>query len=127
MGGTVASLQAAWTARDPAQPLLTWYDDATGERIELSGASLGKWVAKTANLIVDGCGLGPGDRAAGRLPPHWQTAAVLLGCWAAGLEVLSDPGGDVAFSAAPPGPDSAAPDRFVLGFAPMGMPMRSGI
>src|SRR6266536_5713875 len=72
---------------DPTRPLLTFYDDATGERTELSGATLANWVAKTANLLVDGCGLGPGDRAAVLLPPHWQTAAVLLGCWSAGLVV----------------------------------------
>src|SRR5689334_14922576 len=125
MGETVASRQAAWLARDPARPLLTWYDDATGERIELSGLSLGNWVSKTANLIVDGCGLGPGDRAEVRLPPHWQTAAVLLGCWAAGLEVVSS-GGDIAFASADD-LASTAPDRFVLGFAPMGMPMRDGV
>src|SRR5215468_371295 len=70
-------------ATDPAQPLITWYDDATGDRAELSGATLANWVAKTANLLVDGGGLGPGDRAAVLLPPHWQTAAVLLGCWSA--------------------------------------------
>ena len=35
-------------------------------------------------------GPGPGDRAAVLLPPHWQTAAVLLGCWAAGLAVDLD-------------------------------------
>ena len=45
------------------------------------------WVAKTANMIVDDCGLGAGNRAAVGLPPHWQTAAVLLGCWTAGLAV----------------------------------------
>src|SRR6266516_2737074 len=86
-GDTVASLHAGATARDPARPLLTWYDDATGERLDLSGATLDNWVAKTANLLVDGCGLGPGDRATVALPPHWQTAAVLLGCWSAGVAV----------------------------------------
>ena len=74
--------------RDPTRPLLTWYDDATGERTELSGATLANWVAKTANLLVDGIGLGPGDRAGVSLPPHWQTAGVLLGCWSAGVEVV---------------------------------------
>ena len=54
----------ARSRRDPTRPLLTWYDDATGERTELSGATLANWVAKTANLLVDGLGLGPGDRAA---------------------------------------------------------------
>src|SRR2546430_5289281 len=84
---TVGQLLAAAVAADPTRPLLTWYDDGTGERTELSGATLANWVAKTANLLVDGVGLDPGDRAAALLPPHWQTAAVLLGCWAGGVDV----------------------------------------
>src|SRR4051795_3675269 len=59
--------------------LLTYYDDATGERTALTAAELGGWAAATSALLVHGCGLVPGSRAAIRLPPHWQTAAVLLG------------------------------------------------
>src|SRR3954454_11291772 len=71
--------------RDPTTPLLTWYDDATGDRTELSGATLDNWVSKTANLLVDGLGLGSGDTAAVLLPPHWQTAAIVLGVSSADL------------------------------------------
>ncbi len=96
---TVVHAFAAVVALDPTRPLMTFYDDATGERVELSGATLANWVAKTANLLVDGAGLGPGQVAAVRLPPHWQTAAILLGCWSAGLAVdLAGSGiADVAF------------------------------
>jgi uncharacterized protein (TIGR03089 family) len=69
------------------RPLITYYDDATGERTELSAAELARWASRTARLLGDGCGLGAGDRAAVLLPPHWQTAAVLLGAWSAGLMV----------------------------------------
>jgi len=117
---TAASLLGYATAADPAQPLLTWYDDGTGERVELSGLTLANWVSKTANLLVDGCGLGPFDEATVSLPPHWQTAAVLLGCWTAGLSVSPD--GAVIFAASPV--ESAATDRFLLGLAPMGLPIR---
>src|SRR5215475_15146252 len=86
-GETVGGWFTAMIQRDPARPVLTFYDDATGERTELSGTTLDNWVAKTANLLVDGCGLGPGDRAAVLLPPHWQTAAILLGAWAAGARL----------------------------------------
>jgi uncharacterized protein (TIGR03089 family) len=120
-GDTIASLHAGATARDPTRPLLTWYDDATGERLDLSGLTLDNWVAKTANLLVDGCGLGPGDRAEVALAPHWQSAAILLGCWSAGL-VVTPSDGDVAFAAV--GGSSRAPDRYALGFAPMGLPLR---
>jgi uncharacterized protein (TIGR03089 family) len=113
-------------AADPTRPLLTWYDDATGERTELSGATLDNWVAKTANLLVDGCGSGTGDRAAVLLPPHWQTAAVLLGCWAAGLSVVAAGPAEVVFAAADRVADAPdAPDRFVLGLLPMAQPLRA--
>ncbi|MDG4765663.1 TIGR03089 family protein [Solwaraspora sp. WMMD406] len=68
-------------------PLLTYYDDATGERTELSATALGAWAARTAALLGDGCGLAAGDRAAVLLPPHWQSAAVLLGTWSIGVSV----------------------------------------
>jgi uncharacterized protein (TIGR03089 family) len=92
MMDSIPQVFAATVRHDPTHPLLTWYDDATGDRTELSGATLDNWVAKTANLLIDDAGLGPGDAVAVLLPPHWQTAAVLLGCWAAGLAV--DHGGD---------------------------------
>jgi len=72
---------------DSAAPLLTYCDDTTGERTVLSPADLGAWTARTANLLVDVCGLGPGSRAAVLLPPHWQTAAVVLGAWSVGVSV----------------------------------------
>ncbi|GAC69754.1 TIGR03089 family protein [Gordonia soli] len=72
---------------DWSQPLLTFYDDATGERTELSAATLGNWAAKTANLIVDEVGLVPGDEVLVDLPEHWQTAAILLGAWWSGAHV----------------------------------------
>ncbi|MBF6174589.1 TIGR03089 family protein [Nocardia blacklockiae] len=75
-------------ARDPAGPRITYYDDATGARIELSALTLANWAAKTANLIRDEFGITPGGRVAVLLPAHWQTAAVLLGCWWAGAEVV---------------------------------------
>ncbi|WP_406265208.1 TIGR03089 family protein [Nocardia sp. NBC_00881] len=80
--------------REPAGPRVTYYDDATGARIELSGLTLANWAAKTANLIRDEFGLSPGARVAVLLPAHWQTAAVLLGCWWAGTEVVLCPDED---------------------------------
>jgi uncharacterized protein (TIGR03089 family) len=127
---------ATAAVEDPARPLLTWYDDATGDRTELSGATLDNWVSKTANLLVDGLGLGPGDRAGVLLPPHWQTAAVLLGGWAAGIEVVGvstqatdeKVSVDVIFASADRVNDAekwGTSERFVLGLAPMALPMRT--
>ncbi|MYR06143.1 TIGR03089 family protein [Gordonia sp. SID5947] len=72
---------------DWSQPLLTYYDHASGERTELSGATLGNWAAKSANFFVDELGLGPDDEILVDLPEHWQTAAILLGAWWAGTHV----------------------------------------
>lgn len=88
---------------DPVGPRITYYDDDTGERIELSGATLANWAAKTGNLLRDELGTGPGSRIAVLLPAHWQTAAVLFGAWWIGAEVLlGDPGtaADVALCTA---------------------------
>lgn len=80
---------------DPVGPRITYYDDAAGERIELSAVTLANWAAKTANLLRDELGAGPGSRIAVLLPAHWQTAAVLLGIWWIGAEaVLGADGGD---------------------------------
>lgn len=73
------------------RPLLTYCDDATGERTEITAAELGGWAARTAGLLREGCGLDAGARAAVLLPPHWQTAAVLLGAWSIGVEVSFRP------------------------------------
>jgi uncharacterized protein (TIGR03089 family) len=82
---------------DPVGPRITYYDDATGERIELSAATLANWAAKTGNLLRDELGAGPASRVAVLLPAHWQTAAVLFGVWWIGADVLlGDLAGDDA-------------------------------
>jgi uncharacterized protein (TIGR03089 family) len=73
---------------DPVGPRITYYDDATGERIELSAATLANWAAKTGNLLRDELGAGPASRVAILLPAHWQTAAVLFGVWWIGAEAV---------------------------------------
>ncbi len=79
---------------DPVGPRITYYDDATGERIELSGVTLANWAAKTGNLLRDELGGGAGSRVAVLLPAHWQTAAVLFGVWWIGADVVLDPAAD---------------------------------
>lgn len=77
---------------DPVGPRITYYDDGTGERIELSGVTLANWAAKTGNLLRDELGAGPDSRVAILLPAHWQTAAVLFGVWWIGAEAVLDTG-----------------------------------
>ncbi|MFB4313346.1 TIGR03089 family protein [Actinomadura sp. 21ATH] len=83
-----AELLRRRVADDPSRPLVTFYDDATGERVELSARTFDNWVSKTANLLVDGLAAEPGTRVVLALPPHWQSAAWLMACWAAGLEAV---------------------------------------
>ena len=74
-----------------ARPLITYYDDATGERVELSATTAANWAAKAANLLRDECDVEPGTALAVLLPAHWQTATVLLAAWWCGAEVVAEP------------------------------------
>jgi uncharacterized protein (TIGR03089 family) len=123
---TIGAMLAATIAIDPTRPQLTYYDDATDDRTECSGATLANWVAKTANMIVDDCGLGVGQRACVGLPPHWQTAAVLLGCWTVGLAVETTPQpADVAFVYVDDAThDWPAVERYALNLHPLALPIR---
>ncbi|KAB2351542.1 TIGR03089 family protein [Actinomadura rudentiformis] len=82
-----ADLLRRRVAADPSRPFVTFYDDKTGERVELSARTFDNWVAKTANLLVDGLAAEAGGRAVLVLPPHWQSAVWLMACWSAGLHV----------------------------------------
>jgi uncharacterized protein (TIGR03089 family) len=127
---TIPRALAQAVRRDPTTPLLTYYDDATGDRTELSGATLDNWVSKTANLLLDGIGLAPGDTVAVLMPPHWQTAAVVLGVSAAGLAADLDdrPGPADALFTTPDQVTTAAGkatgDRYATGLLPLAMPLR---
>lgn len=115
---TPADLLAGELARDGSRPLLTYYADATSERVELSVATTANWVAKTANFLIDEHGIDSGDLVTVRLPLHWQTAVVLLACWSAGAQVSFDSDGIVTFTTAAVPVDG---DVVVLSLAPMGV------
>ncbi|MFF0789593.1 TIGR03089 family protein [Streptomyces spiralis] len=122
---TPADLLGSALAADPGRPLVTFYDDATGERVELSVATFANWVAKTANLLQGDLAAGPGDRVALLLPAHWQTAVWLLACASVGAvaDVCGDPAAaDVVVS----GPDTldaaraCSGERVALALRPLG-------
>lgn len=115
---TPAELLSDELSRDGSRPFLTYYDDASGERVELSIATTANWVAKTANYLVDECGIDAGDLVTVRLPLHWQTAVVLLACWAVGAQVSFEDGGIVTFATSEVG---ATGETIVLTLAPMGV------
>jgi uncharacterized protein (TIGR03089 family) len=81
---TPADLLRLALTEDPARPFLTFYDDATGERTELSVTTFSNWVAKTAGLLENSVGMRPGHRLAVELPAHWQAAVYLQACWTVG-------------------------------------------
>ena len=87
---------------DASKPRITYYDDATGERIELSTVTFANWAAKTANLLHDELGASAGTKVAILLPAHWQTAAVVFGAWWMGAEVAigAAGGADIAMCTA---------------------------
>ncbi|MFE5946285.1 TIGR03089 family protein [Streptomyces sp. NPDC056480] len=122
---TPADLLRSALAADPARPLVTFYDDATGERVELSVATFANWVAKTANLLQGELSAEPGDRLALLLPAHWQSAVWLLACSSVGVtaEVGGDPAGADLVVA---GPDTleaglaCSGERIALSLAPLG-------
>ena len=58
---TFAAILEAERRRDGGRPLVTWYDETTGERVELSVATYANWVAKTASLLVEEHDLERGD------------------------------------------------------------------
>jgi uncharacterized protein (TIGR03089 family) len=114
---------------DPVGPRITYYDDATGERIELSTVTLANWAAKTGNLLRDELGAGPGSRIAVLLPAHWQTAAVVFGIWWIGAEVaIGGSRADVALCTAARLPEAdaavgAGGEVVALSLDPFGKPV----
>jgi len=126
MSRSPAQLLAAALASDPGRPFVTFYDEKTGERIELSVTTFANWVAKTANLLVDGLGLAAGDVVCIDLPRHWQAPVWSVAAWYAGLTVAL--GGDPANAAlavvGPAGLETglAAPEVVALSLRPLGAP-----
>ena len=102
---------------DPGRPFITYYDDATGERTELSYATFDNWVAKTANFLRDGLDVQAGNGVAVLLPPHWQTVVAAFAVWAVGAELRDD--GAVAFVAEDALPVSGRREVVALSLRPM--------
>jgi uncharacterized protein (TIGR03089 family) len=87
---TFPELLAARLRGDPAQPLVTAYDETTGERTELSATTYANWVSKTANLLTDELGLEAGDTVLLDLPAHWLVPVFLGAAWSASLSITLD-------------------------------------
>ncbi|GGO51004.1 acyl-CoA synthetase [Streptomyces daqingensis] len=122
---TVAGLLNSALAEDPGRPLVTYYDDATGERVELSVATFANWVSKTANLLQDDLAAEPGDRLALLMPAHWQTAVWLVAASATGVvvDLQGDPSAAALVVSGPETLDDARAcpgERVALSLRPLG-------
>ncbi len=123
---TFATILTRLLRTDPGRPLVTFYDHASGERTELSVATYGNWVAKTASLLTEEYDLERGQRVRLDLPAHWLGPVLLGAAWSVGLVVTEDDDADLVVC----GPDSVAAwagqadERVVLATAlhPLGRP-----
>lgn len=127
--GDLAALWRSRVAANGPRPFLTYHDFGTGERVELSYATMDNWVSKTGNLIQDELMADPGSRFLLAARPHWMTAV-----WALAPLMCSavvSPWGDAARARfAVSGPDDAELDyaracrgeRYALSLLPLGRP-----
>lgn len=122
-------------ARDATRPALTYYDDTSGERIELSRGVLRNWVAKAANALQEGLDVQPGSVVLVDLPaPHWRLAYWALAVWSVGatLTVDTHEGADVLLTTDPDGELAEDCDEVVAVTLPalardFGRELRSGV
>lgn len=121
---TFPDLLADQVRRSGSRPLVTYYDDATGERVELSVVTFANWVAKTAGVIQDELGLERGDTVLVDLPTHWLAPVWLGASWSTGLTVTTDPAADVSLVVCGPAGvgryDAADRPVVALSLLPMG-------
>jgi uncharacterized protein (TIGR03089 family) len=111
-------------ASDPARPRLTYYDDATGERVELSATTLQTWVTKTVNLLTLSLEVEEGARVSLHLPRHWLGAVWVLAADAVGATLTA---GTADLVVADPLSARRLPastgELLVVSLAPMAMPL----
>jgi uncharacterized protein (TIGR03089 family) len=111
--------------RRPASPLITYYDDATGARVELSRATAANWAAKTANWLREEWDIEPGTAIGVALPAHWQTVGVLLGAWWVGAHVTDQLAGtELAFVGPDHKGDTGSAQTAIVALDPLGMGLR---
>jgi uncharacterized protein (TIGR03089 family) len=127
---TFPDLLAGLLRSDPGRPLVTFYDDATGERVELSVATYANWVAKTASLLVDELDLARGDQILVDLPTHWLGPVFLGAAWTAGLTLVDE--SPDAVVCGPDGLDRWAPEAASLpvvacSLLPLGVRFADGV
>lgn len=85
---TFAAVLADRLRHAPGDPLVTFYDHGTGERVELSTTTYANWVAKAASLLAEEHDLERGMRLRIDLPPHWLGTVFVGAAWTVGLTLV---------------------------------------
>jgi uncharacterized protein (TIGR03089 family) len=85
---TFPRVLARLLADDPGRPLVTFYDEESGERTELSVTTWANWVAKVSSLLAEELDVERGSRLLVDLPAHWLGTVVLGAAWNCGIEVV---------------------------------------
>ena len=98
---TFADVLARQLRADSSRPLITFYDESTGERVELSVTTYANWVAKVSSLLAEEHELERGQSLCVDLPAHWLGPVFLGAAWTVGLVVT--------------GPEDGVPDAVVCG------------
>ncbi|SDT08347.1 TIGR03089 family protein [Microlunatus soli] len=74
-----------------ARPLITYYDERSHVRTELSASSFGNWVDKTAGLLTDEILIEPGQPVrldlARTAPGHWVSSVWAAAIWRVGCPI----------------------------------------
>ena len=83
-------------ARLGHSPAVVLRDAITGERTELSYATLSNWVSKSANLLLDVFDAGLGAQVRLDLPAHLMAPVLCFGALATGAAVTVEGEGDVS-------------------------------
>lgn len=111
---------------NPGRPFVTFIDDRTGERIELSLTTYANWIAKASGLLTDEYGLERGQRIRIDLPPHWLGTIFVGAALNVGLVLTEGPADVVVI-----GPDDVAPVPGAVTLAcsllPLGVRFREGV
>ena len=96
LGARIARVLPQWLLSNSGNPFVTYIDQITGERTELSVATVANWSSKTANLLqfelsepyaapaaADGTAAHVHLRTAG----HWAAVPTAIAAWRLGLPV----------------------------------------
>jgi uncharacterized protein (TIGR03089 family) len=101
---TFSAVLSGLLRADAGRPLITFYDHATDERVELSVTTYANWVAKTASLLAEEHDLERGQGIHLDLPTHWLGPVFLGAAWTVGQAITGPEAADAVVC----GPDSLA-------------------